>query len=215
MAASAGFETSPSEAAIPAAALAEHDLIRATSVVNGIALLKEKLGAERFAAMVQRLEPAPAALLRRRILAVEWLPMADWVSIFEAAAEDLHKNDPEQTLALLHELCALDFNTVYRFFLRLAPKAMLLSRAGKIWKTYHTVGTLSALEEKQVGKHHRLRYTLTDYEPIPIVALALQAYVGQIITMMGARSAATRVERCDVVDNRLAVEVVAEFDEAS
>jgi hypothetical protein len=190
-----------------------HDKVRGTNVTNGIAVLVEKLGAERLRQVLAHLPESARTLPNRRILAIEWVPLEDWYAVLAAALEELYHGDEAQILQLSREMCARDFHTVYRFFLRLAPKSLLLNRAGKIWRTYHTVGELSATEEAQDGVHHRVRYVLRDYEPLPLMAITLQGYIEQVLSMMGAKALVTRVARCEVIAGRLLAEITADFDE--
>jgi uncharacterized protein (TIGR02265 family) len=169
--------------------------IKASGVIHNIEIARETLGPARMAELAATLPEATRAILARRLLPVEWIPIDDWMPFQQMLLERHFGGDEEQFRKLVRKICERDFNTFYKVLIKLvmSPDA-LIQRAAKLWSTYNDAGELRVVKKEvrdgRIEVRLRVERMPTRY---PVYGAGIQAYVEQLLEMAGARE--LRVER--------------------
>jgi hypothetical protein len=166
-------------------------------IINVIGVVRDRMGAEAFAALVATLPAATQALINRRILAVEWIAIADMLPLTEKFFTDWCGGDEAKLIDQSRESCRRDFNTLYRFFLRVLSPAYVLQRTAQIFHTYTDMGDLAIVSRRQESGKEILHLRMENYYPSPLYAITTQAYIIEILTLAQAKDLV--VERRNVV----------------
>src|SRR5262245_3794962 len=124
--------------------------LKAATIANQITYLKTQLGEAAFVAMCATLPPRTRALVGRRLLAVEWIEVGDWMPFQEMLWREHCGGDELAFRRLIRQVVAIDFNGIYRFFLKtFASPAFALNRAAKVWDTYVDGGRLEVRDRTE------------------------------------------------------------------
>ncbi len=161
-------------------------------VANTIAVMQELMGPARFQQLTDRLPPATQALIKRRVLAVEWIPIADLTPLTEGFFADWCGSDEAKLIEQSRQSCRRDFNTLYRFFLRVLSPAYVLERTAQIFHTYTDAGTLEITEHRKENGTETLRLRLQGYYPCALYAVTTGAYMFEILTLAQAKDVKVR-----------------------
>jgi hypothetical protein len=163
--------------------------IKAASIIDTIEVARELLGATAFAEMVASMPPPTRALVERRILPVEWIPIDDWMPFNQVLLERHFRGDEEGLRKLARKVCERDFNTFYKVILKLLISPdFLLERAAKLWRTYQDSGELKVVSKEVRAGRTLVRLRVERLETRYVVFGALmQAFVEQLLHMTGAR----------------------------
>jgi hypothetical protein len=169
--------------------------VKAASIIDTLDVARELLGAATYGEVLDALPPVTRALVERRLLPVEWVPVDDWMPFIQALLDRAFRGDEEQLRRLARKVCERDFNTFYKVILKiLVSPDFLLERAAKLWRTYHDSGELKVISrEKRGGRMHiqlRVEKLHTQYA---VFGALMQGFIEQLFHMTGARD--VRVER--------------------
>lgn len=175
---------------------------KGANCANTVACLRTQLGPDELEALVQSLPPTSQALMRRRLLAVEWIPAQEWAYVLEAVCDHFDR-DRAKMIALSREWCRADFNSVYRFFLRFGSPEFILSRTSKVWRTYFDVGELVMTNGRKEGTRHHFSAELRDFAPWPLFTVNLQGFIEEVLVLSGAKATEVRSGTPEIRDNRL------------
>ncbi len=70
--------------------------IKGASLINTIGILREVLGGSRFQEIVTRCPVQTQNLIRRTLIALEWVPLEQWAPFLQAIYEHIcHKDEPQ------------------------------------------------------------------------------------------------------------------------
>src|SRR5262249_46579784 len=129
--------------------------IKGASLINTLAILREVMGVSSFQTIVDGCPPETQQLIRRTLVAVEWVPLVLWAPFLQTIYERTCKKDELQYRRLLRAVCKRDFSTVYRVYMHQATAETVLTRTATIWSAYFDTGSLT-LESSEVrdGKLH-------------------------------------------------------------
>ena len=163
--------------------------IKGASLINTIGILREVLGGTRFQEIVARCPVQTQNLIRRTLIALEWVPLEQWAPFLQAIYEHVCHKDEPQFRRLMRAVCKRDFSTLYRSYISQASPQSVLGRMDGIWSSYFDSGSLLlAPDQPDVGSQ---RYTLQlrDLETqFSVYAMMMHAYLEQLMFMTGAKS---------------------------
>jgi hypothetical protein len=179
---------------------------KGVNCANTLAVVRNQLGAARYAALLATLPPATQALLGKTIVAFDMIPLADWIPFVEGVLDTVGR-DEKRVVELVREWCDADFTGVYRFFVKLGSPTFVLSRAAQLWKTYYDGGTLEVTQLPRVDGLTHAEARLTAFVPWPAFGSLLQAFIEHIVFLTGGRQLTVR--RTDAMRNG---ELTVSFD---
>jgi hypothetical protein len=116
--------------------------LKGQNCITTLAEVKKVLGPERYAAFVAALPPVARAHTERRIMAVEWVPIAEWTPIEDAIVSELCHGDMHAYRDFTRQVVLNEFNTVYRFFLKVPSAGFVVQKFTRIYGTYYSCGRL-------------------------------------------------------------------------
>ncbi len=158
--------------------------MKAASIVNNIALVKQRMGDEPYARFVASLPPPTQALVTRRILSVEWIEADEWLPFQEQVLRDHCGGDELAFRAIVRELCAIDFNGIYRFFLKtFVSPAFVVNRAAKVWDTYVEGGQLEVKDRRDTG----VTVVLSVPPVSAIYFILVQGFIEELLHIAGGK----------------------------
>ncbi len=168
--------------------------IKGASLINTIVILREALGANRFQAAVATCPPSTQQLVKRTLVAVEWIPLEDWAPFIEAIFDQICRKDEHQFRRLMRAVCKRDFSTVYRVYLNQATPQEILEKTSSIWAAYFDGGSLSLDTSGSVGGRPQMALKMRDLETTSrLYAIIMHAYLEQLLIMAGAQN--SKVQR--------------------
>ena len=118
-------------------ALVELPEAKAAGFVTVTTVLREMLGAEKFARVVAKLPPQTAQLVKTPPLPVEWLPCERYSELVSTALRHAFSGDEESVIDMGRRALFHDLKTLYRLFVRLRSPAWAIERGSKLWLTYN------------------------------------------------------------------------------
>lgn len=161
--------------------------IKAASLINAIMIVREVLGAARFQALVERCPAETQPLLRRTLVAVEWVALDQWAPFLAALFENVFRRDEPQFRRLLRAICKRDFSTVYRVYLNHASPHGVLSKATSIWAAYLDTGSLTTEPKEITSADRQVVIHLRGLESgHSFLTMVVHAYIEQLMAMAGA-----------------------------
>lgn len=186
--------------------------LKAASIINNIAIVRELLGEPKLAELLALLPEATQALFARRILAVEWIDADDWLPFQEAMLEVHFADDELRMRQYMHRVCERDFNTFYKIILKLSSAKTVLTRAPKIWTTYAETGELQVAIVKEQGGVTEVVIRLVNFETQhPVFAVLLHSFIEQLLRMTGATEIQVDRTKVEHLRGRLTTEMRARF----
>jgi hypothetical protein len=163
--------------------------VKASGIIHTIEVVREQVDAARLAELSAGLPAATRALLERRILPVEWIPVDDWMPFQQMLLEKHFGGDEEAFRKLMRKVCERDFNTFYKVLIKLvlSPDS-LLERASKLCSTYNDAGALRILGKTTRNGKTEVRARVEGVKTRHTAyAVGFHAYVEQLLAMAGAR----------------------------
>ncbi len=186
--------------------------IKGASIINTIAIMREVLGVNRFQAIVNSLPAETQQLIRRTLVAVEWVPLEVWSPFIQAVFEIACHRDEQQFRRVLRAVCKRDFSTVYRVHLNLASPHAVLNQSPSIWSAYFDTGSLTLESTEAQGDQEKVKLQMRDLETgFPLHALMMQAYLEQLMIMSGAQRCTVQREKENFRSGRLSCDYVVNF----
>lgn len=179
---------------------------KGANLVNTITVVRERLGEQEFNALVEELPPNTRTLLKRRIFAVEWIPLSDWMPFLEAIFVKKCASNELVWRQWARAFCERDFNSVYKMFLKLGSPDFLLDRTARVWSTYNNTGKLEIVEKGTTGNDKRITLRLMDFEPYPLYAVSIHGFIEQLLAMSGAKTTSVVMSKREVSNDRMMVE---------
>lgn len=187
--------------------------IKASGVIHNIEIARELLGEAKMAELTKALPKPTQALLERRLLPVEWVPIDDWMPFQQALLERHFGGDEEQFRKLVRKVCERDFSTFYKVLIRLVMSPdSLLERAAKLWSTYNDHGSLDvAAKTVRDGRTEVKMRVAGVHTRYAVYGIGFHAYVEQLMGMAGAKD--MHIERqLRIVGGVLECELTARYN---
>lgn len=160
---------------------------KGTPVQNAIAVARAEIGPTLFARVAAAAPAETRALLDRTISPVEWIPIEHWMPFYDALFTVAFAGDEQKLRAYARKLCATNFNTVYRFMLKLATPEYLVNRVATLFRTFVDVGEVVVTSRDLTASPRRIEVELRDFAPYPLYALILAGYIEELLCLSGAR----------------------------
>ena len=170
--------------------------IKGASLINTIGILREVLGVARFQEIVALCPPVTQNLIRRTLIAVEWVTLDHWAPFVQTIFEYICRKDEHQFRRLMRAVCKRDFSTLYRSYIAQSSPQGVLEKSSTIWSSYFDSGslTLALVEPGQGAQQPTLE--MRDLETsFPIYAMTMHAYLEQLMIMTGAQRCTIRRAR--------------------
>ena len=167
--------------------------IKGASLINTIGILREVLGGSRFQEIVTRCPVQTQNLIRRTLIALEWVPLEQWAPFLQAIYEHICHKDEPQFRRLMRAVCKRDFSTLYRSYIAQSSPQAVLEKSSTIWSSYFDSGslTLALAEPDQDPQQPTLE--MRDLETnFPVYAMTMHAYLEQLMIMTGAQRCTIR-----------------------
>ena len=186
--------------------------IKGASLITTIGIMREVLGVARFQEIVARCPVPTQNLLRRTLIALEWVPLDQWAPFLQAIHEHIcHRDDP-QFRRLMRAVCKRDFSTLYRSYVNQSSPKSILDKADSIWSSYFDSGSLTLLPGPPEEKPQQLTLQMRNLETsFPVYAVTMHAYLEQLMVMAGAKSCTVQREHESLQDGKLSCDFVINF----
>lgn len=179
--------------------------IKGATIINTISIVREILGSDGTQSLIASCPRETQQLLRRTLMAVEWINVDVWSPLLMAILERITGRDELKYRRLIRAVCKRDFSGMYRIYLQNVDPAGLLDKVQSIWSAYFDSGTLSAsaLEAKN-GVQQTVIELRNLVAAAPIYVPTVHAYIEQLLSMAGAPKAVVQRRRESHLDGRLA-----------
>ncbi len=189
---------------------------KGASLINTIAILREVLGAARYHGVVEACPQETQQLIRRTLVATEWVPLELWTPFLQAIYEQVCRKDELQYRRLLRAVCKRDFSTVNRLLLSPSSPQTILEKSSDIWSAYFDTGTLKLESMEVQGKREQATLQMRDLETqFPLHTLTMHAYLEQLMLMAGAQACTVQRTKEQFRDGKLACEYIVSFERNS
>jgi hypothetical protein len=187
--------------------------IKGASIINTLSILREVLGSSRFQKIVDGCPAKTQQLIRRTLVAVEWIPMEVWSPFIQAIYEQICQKDELQFRRLVRAVCKRDFSTIYRAHLQGASQQTILKKSADIWSSYFDTGSLTMEPGDAASPDAALTVRLRDLETsYPLYAVTMQAYLEQLLLMTGAARSTVRRVHEQLSDGKLSCDYVVTLE---
>lgn len=224
--------------------------IKGVSLINTLAILREVLGGNRFQTLVSTCPQETQQLIRRTLIAGEWISVDVWAPFIQAVYEHVFRKEEAPFRRLLRAVCKRDFSTVYRQYVTQTSPQEVLDKVSSIFGAYFDGGSLERVtssfeptpDEAEATDEElaeqaaapteelaapptptpqtveppdaRIRLELRDLEThFPVYAMALQAYLEQVLHMSGAPHATITRVRQQLRDGKLSADFLVDLGE--
>lgn len=162
--------------------------IKGAPLLNCMAVVREVAGVKRYDELLSGCPIETQHLLRRTLMAIEWVSLDAWSPFLQAIFERLANRDENQFKRLLRVICQRDFQTIYRPYVLNAKPTTVLGKMQSIWSAYFDSGSLSAGPLTVSGSQHELTIQMRDLETSSsVMFMVVHAYLEQVLAMVGAK----------------------------
>lgn len=162
--------------------------IKGSAVISTLGIFRAVLAGSTFESLVESCPPETRQLLRRTLVAVEWVPLKVWTPFMQAVFAGPCHGDELQFRRLVRAVCKRDFTTAYRVYLNVATPELILSKMSSIWCGYFDSGSLSLGVTEIEGSRYKATVRMRDLETqFPLHVPILHGYLEQILLMAGAQ----------------------------
>ena len=193
--------------------------IKGVSPINTLAILREVLGGTRFHSVVAACPLETQQLIRRTLVAGEWISVELWAPFLQAIFEQVFRNDEAQFRRLLRAVSKRDFSTVYRQYVTQTSPMQVLDQAPNLWTSYFDSGSLQrapqggeAGESSGAENDPRIILQMRDLETsFPVYAVAMHAYLEQVLIMAGARQVVIERRNEQLRDGKLSCDYLVDL----
>lgn len=186
--------------------------IKGASLINTIGILREVLGVARFQEIVALCPPQTQNLIRRTLIAVEWVALDQWAPFVQTIFEYICRKDEHQFRRLMRAVCKRDFSTLYRSYIAQSSPQAVLEKSSTIWSSYFDSGSLTmAPEAPEAPGQDAQQPTLQmrDLETsFPVYAMTMHAYLEQLMIMTGAQRCTIRRARERLDNGKLSCDYI-------
>jgi uncharacterized protein (TIGR02265 family) len=112
-------------------------LAKAAGFNSVVAVLRDQLAPEVFAAVVRKLPPQTAEAIKTPPLSVQWIPCERYGDLVSSALVHGFGGDEAQLVEMGRRAFLHDLKTVYRVFIKFLAPAFVIERGSKLWLTYN------------------------------------------------------------------------------
>lgn len=186
--------------------------IKGASLINTIGILREVLGGSRFQEIVTRCPVQTQNLIRRTLIALEWVPLEQWAPFLQAIYEHICHKDEPQFRRLMRAVCKRDFSTLYRSYISQASPQSVLDKLDTIWASYFDSGSLSLAPELPEPGAQKHTLQMRDLETgFSVYAMMMHAYLEQLMFMTGAKNCTIQRAQERLANGKLSCNYIIEL----
>jgi hypothetical protein len=185
---------------------------KGTGIGSLIAVIKERLTPAQLATLEAHLPPDSLELFRRRILAVEWVPMRVQTPIGQALLDHVFNGKEEGYLELVHAASQRDLAGVYKLLIRVMSPEGVVERASKIFHTYVDRGDMRTQPIVRENGRARLLIDVVDYHDEPMSWLSLRGYIEAPLLLTGAKHLQVRLVKHELGARGATLQFSVEYD---
>lgn len=179
--------------------------IKGATIINTLSIVRELVGSDGMQSIITSCPRETQQLLRRTLMAVEWVSVDVWSPLLIAILDRVTARDENKYRRLIRAVCKRDFSGTYRIYLQNADPMALLEKLQSIWSAYFDSGTLSAVPQDAKNGVQQVILELRNLNAAdPIYLVTLHAYIEQLLIMAGAQKATVQRRRESHLDGRLA-----------
>lgn len=183
--------------------------IKGESLINTIGILREVLGVARFQEIVALCPPGTQNLIRRTLIAVEWVALDQWAPFMQTIFEYICRKDEHQFRRLMRAVCKRDFSTLYRSYIAQSSPQAVLEKSSTIWSSYFDSGSLTLAPESADHDPQQPVLQMRGLETeFTVYAMTMHAYLEQLMIMTGAQRCTIRRARERLDDGKLACDYI-------
>lgn len=183
--------------------------IKGASLINTIGILREVLGVARFQEIVALCPPPTQNLIRRTLIAVEWVALDQWAPFVQTIYEYICRKDEHQFRRLMRAVCKRDFSTLYRSYIAQTSPLGVLEKSATIWSSYFDSGSLTMAPEARDSELQPPTLLMRDLETeFPVYAITMHAYLEQLMIMTGAQRCTIRRARERLESGKLSCDYI-------
>jgi hypothetical protein len=151
-------------------------------------------------------------MLRRTLVAAEWIPLSQWAAFLLVIFEHVCRRDEQLFRRVLKTICKRDFSTSHRAYLHETSPPKLLNGLAKIWSAYFDTGTLTTDPQEVTGKERLVVVHMRDLETEDrLLTMLVHAYLEQLIAMAGSESAVMARSNEQLRDGKLSCDYAISF----
>lgn len=162
--------------------------VRGATLINTMALVRELVTSQRYQQLIDQCPSETQHILRRTLVAVEWIPVDNWSPFMEAIFEHVVRRDEDQYRRLMRAVCKRDFTNVYRTTLNGVTARALISMLPQLWNTFFDSGVLTTREIASHDGVTQAQAEIRDFETKSMIfAPMIHAFIEQLLIMTGAQ----------------------------
>ena len=158
--------------------------IKGATILSTISLVREACPPQKYQELVANCPPETQQLLRRTLVALEWLPADVWAPFLVILLNQICRRDEGKLRRLMRGVFQRDFTTTYRASLAGMTADGLLTKLPTLWPLLFDGGSLRA---QALGTSGTVLVELREFPTVStIYAVVCEAYVEQLFTMVTA-----------------------------
>jgi len=158
--------------------------IKGATILSTISLVREACPPQKYQELVANCPPDTQQLLRRTLVALEWLPADVWAPFLVILLNQICRRDEGKLRRLMRGVFQRDFTTTYRASLAGMTADGLLTKLPTLWPLLFDGGSLRA---QALGTSGTVLVELREFPTVStIYAVVCEAYVEQLFTMVTA-----------------------------
>lgn len=169
--------------------------VKGATLINTMAVMRELIPPPRYQALISLCPVETQHVLRRTLVAVEWVSADIWSPFLEQVFEQVTQRDETRFRQIMRSVCARDFTTVNRRMIEGVGPRGIITKAPQLYGTYFDAGLFTTRELASHDGVTQAQGELRDFDARSILyVVALQAFIEQLLTLAGAqRLLVTRV----------------------
>ncbi len=110
--------------------------IKGSSVLESIRTIQSRRGADGYAKLLAKLDPATRDVFSGTIFASEWYPLDAFVRLIDAQLREWSGGDTKALVAQSAAISEKHLRGIYRIFIRLGSPAFVIDKIGAVHQTY-------------------------------------------------------------------------------
>lgn len=162
--------------------------VKGATLINTMALVRELVPPQRYQQLIDQCPSDTQHILKRTLVAVEWIPVDNWSPFMEAVFEHVARRDEDQYRRLMRAVCKRDFTTVYRTYLNGVSARALITKLPQLWSAYFDGGVMTTRETASHDGVTQAQAEVRDFESRSMIfAPVIHAFIEQLLSMTGAQ----------------------------
>lgn len=162
--------------------------VKGAMLISTLALLRELISPSQYQALLAACPTETQNLLRRTLVAFEWIPADIWSPFLDALFEQVAQRDEARFGKIMRAVCKRDYTTTYRSHISgLNPRA-LVAKAPQLWSLHFEGGSFTTREVASHDGVTQAQAEVRDFETRSLIyAPLIQALLEQLLNLTGAQ----------------------------